>query len=79
MKEIKVNPPVKGFVDNILSYAEQSDKVVIKQLERDSTEEIHPEVLYLTIPSEWTCTYHQLINYIADAGKGIQVDWYNCR
>ena len=71
MEEIKVNRPVKEFVDNILSYAEQSDKVVVKQLERDSTEEIHPEVLYLTIPSEWTCTYHQLINYIADAGKGI--------
>lgn len=71
MEEIKVNRPVKEFVDNILSYAGQHNKVVVKQLERDSTEEIHPEVLYLTIPSEWTCTYHQLINYIADAGKGI--------
>ena len=70
MEEIKVNRPVKE-VNNVNSTTGQYNKVVVKQLERDSTEEIHPEVLYLTIPSEWTCTYHQLINYIADAGKGI--------
>lgn len=55
MKEIKVNRPVKEFADNA----------------NPNTEEIHPEVLYLTIPSEWTCTYHQLINYVADSGKAI--------
>lgn len=71
MKEIKVTRPVKEAVDNESSITGQFNKVVVKQLEKDSTEEIHPEVLYLTIPSEWTCTYHQLINYIADAGKGI--------
>ena len=70
MEEIKVNRPVKE-VNNVTSTSGQYNKVVVKQLERDSTEEIHPEVLYLTIPSEWTCTYHQLINYVADAGKGI--------
>ena len=42
MEEIKVNRPVKEFVDNALSYAEQYDKVVVKQIERDSIEEIHP-------------------------------------
>lgn len=71
MEEIKVTRPVKEAVDNESSITWQFNKVVVKQLERDSTEEIHPEVLYLTIPSEWTCTYHQLINYVADAGKGI--------
>lgn len=71
MEEIKVTRPVKESVDNESSITGQFNKVVVKQLERDSTEEIHPEVLYLTIPSEWTCTYHQLINYMADAGKGI--------
>ena len=71
MEEIKVNRPVKEVDDNLSSITGQFNKVVVKQLERDSTEEIHPEVLYLTIPSEWTCTYHQLINYVADAGKGI--------
>ena len=70
MEEIKVNRPVKE-VNNVTSTSGQYNKVVVKQLERDSTEEIHPEVLYLTIPSEWTCTYHQLINYVADAGKAI--------
>ncbi len=70
MEEIKVNRPVKE-VTNVTSTTGKFNKVVVKQLERDSTEEIHPEVLYLTIPSEWTCTYHQLINYVADAGKGI--------
>lgn len=71
MEEIKVTRPVKEAVDNESSITGQFNKVVVKQLERDSTEEIYPEVLYLTIPSEWICTYHQLINYIADAGKGI--------
>ena len=51
MEEIKVNRPVKGFVDSMTFTAGQYNKVVVKQLERDSTEEIHPEVLYLTIPS----------------------------
>ena len=74
MEEIKVTRPVKEVVDNESSITGQFNKVVVKQLERDSTEEIHPEVLYLTIPSEWTCTYHQLINYVADAGKGIVDD-----
>lgn len=71
MEEIKVTRPVKEAVDNDSSITGQFNKVVVKQLERNSNEEIHPEVLYLTIPSEWTCTYHQLINYVADAGKGI--------
>ena len=70
MEEIMVNRPVKE-VDDSTSVTGKFNKVVVKQLERDSTEEIHPEVLYLTIPSEWTCIYHQLINYVADAGKGI--------
>ena len=71
MEEIKVNSPVKEVDDNLSSITGQFNKVVVKQLERDSTEDIHPEILYLTIPSEWTCTYYQLINYVADAGKGI--------
>ena len=70
MEEIKVNRPVKD-INNVTSTTGQYNKVVVKQLEKDSIEEIHPEVLYLTIPSEWTCVYHQLINYVADAGKSI--------
>lgn len=50
MEEIKVNRPVKEVDDNT-SVTGKFNKVVVKQLERDSTEEIHPEVLYLTIPS----------------------------
>ena len=48
MEEIKVNRPVKEFVDNANPNTEQ--------LKSNNTEEIHPEVLYLTIPSDWTCT-----------------------
>ena len=50
MEEIKVNRPVKEVDDNLSSITGQFNKVVVKQLERDSTEEIHPEVLYITIP-----------------------------
>ena len=71
MKEVKLIRPVKKSVINTNSYTEQYNKSIVNQLESDGTEEIHPEVLYLTIPSEWTCTYHQLINYIADTGKDI--------
>lgn len=71
MKEVKLIRPVKESVTNTNSYTEQYNKGIVNQLESDSIEEIQPEVLYLTIPSEWTCTYHQLINYVADAGKDI--------
>lgn len=71
MKEVKLIRPVKKSVTNTNSYTEQYNKSIVNQLESDGTEEIHPEVLYLTIPSKWTCTYHQLINYVADAGKDI--------
>lgn len=71
MKEVKLIRPVKKSVTNTNSYTEQYNKGIVNQLESDGTEEIHPEVLYLTIPSKWTCTYHRLINYVADAGKDI--------
>lgn len=71
MEEIKITSTIKESLDNTNFNTRQYDKVVVKQLESDSIEEIHPEVLYLTIPSEWICTYHQLINYVADAGKDI--------
>lgn len=71
MKEVKLIRPVKKSVTNTNSYTEQYNKSIVNQLESDGTEEIHPEVLYLTIPSKWTCTYHRLINYVADAGKDI--------
>lgn len=71
MEEIKITNTIKESLDNTNFNIRQYDKVVVKQLESDSIEEIHPEVLYLTIPSKWICVYHQLINYIADAGKTI--------
>ena len=33
--------------------------------------EIVPEHIYLTIPTEWVCTYHQLLVAIADLGKNM--------
>lgn len=33
--------------------------------------EIKPEYLYLTIPANWVCVYHKLLNYMADFGKTI--------
>lgn len=69
MEKININRPVKDIVGE--TDTGQFNRVVVKPLEKDNTEEINPEVVYLTIPSEWVCTYHQLINYVADAGKDI--------
>lgn len=37
-------------------------------------EEINPEYIYLTIPSNWVCIYHKLLVYMADFGKTIVDD-----
>ena len=37
-------------------------------------EEINPEYVYLTIPSDWVCIYHKLLTYMADFGKTIVDD-----
>lgn len=36
--------------------------------------EIQPEFLYLTIPSDYICTYHKLLVYLADFGKDLLND-----
>ena len=36
--------------------------------------EINPEFLYLTIPSDYVCTYHKLLVYLADFGKNLLDD-----
>ena len=79
MEQIKVtgfsNPPVEESSGSVYQgstlIGDTYNKVVTKQISRNSTEEISPEVVYMTIPREWVCTYHQLINYMADAGKAI--------
>ena len=38
--------------------------------------EIHPEYVYLTIPSEYICVYHKLLVALIDFGKDIQTN--NC-
>lgn len=40
----------------------------------DNIVEINPEYLYLTIPSEYVCTYHKLLVYLADFGKKLLDD-----
>lgn len=35
------------------------------------TEQINPEVVYLTIPVEWVCIYHKLLIVLSDIGKKI--------
>ena len=32
------------------------------------------EYIYLKIPAEWICTYHKLLNYMADFGKIMIID-----
>lgn len=42
--------------------------------------EITPKQVYMIIPEDWVCTYHQLINYLADAGKSIIDDCsFSCK
>lgn len=56
------------------------NKVVVEKELHSETEEINPELVYMTIPAEWVCLYHQLINYLADAGKSIIDDCsYACK
>lgn len=42
--------------------------------DKESMVEIQPELLYLTIPSEYVCTYHKLLVYLADFGKKLLDD-----
>lgn len=35
---------------------------------------IQPELLYLTIPADYVCTYHKLLVYLADFGKKLLDD-----
>ncbi len=84
MKEIKIpnidtaNLPVKDISDEI--DINNYNKVVVKKHHHPETKEIYPELVYMTIPAEWVCVYHQLINYLADAGKSIIDDCsYACK
>lgn len=36
--------------------------------------EIKPELLYLTIPADYVCTYHKLLVYLSDFGKELLDD-----
>lgn len=42
--------------------------------DKESMVEIQPELLYLTIPAEYVCTYHKLLVYLADFGKKLLDD-----
>lgn len=42
--------------------------------DKESMVEIQPELLYLTIPVEYVCTYHKLLVYLADFGKKLLDD-----
>lgn len=41
---------------------------------KDNLVEIQPELLYLTIPADYVCTYHRLLVYLADFGKNLLDD-----
>ena len=44
----------------------------VQSVTEDNTlQEIHPEYVYLTIPSEYVCVYHKLLTYMADFGKSM--------
>lgn len=72
MERIKVNtistPPIK---DNIPRDSSSTFNKVYTGTDRNSNIEINPEFIYCTIPKDYVCTYHKLINYLADAGKEI--------
>lgn len=40
----------------------------------DTFVQINPEYAYLTIPTEYICTYHKLLVYLADFGKDLLSD-----
>lgn len=40
----------------------------------DTIIEINPEYTYLTIPSQYVCTYHKLLIYLSDFGKKLLDD-----
>lgn len=42
--------------------------------DKESMVEIQPELLYLTIPADYVCTYHKLLVYLADFGKKLLDD-----
>lgn len=75
MEKIKVInsyiPPVK---ESIASDSSSTYAKVFTKVDRDSNIEINPEYVYCTIPKDYVCTYHKLINYLADAGKDIMDD-----
>ena len=52
--------------------ADTYNQVYVK--EKESLVEIKPELLYLTIPSDYVCTYHKLLVYLADFGKKLLDD-----
>ncbi len=84
MKVIKLNNDSSGSrpVESINDVIDTNNynKVVVDKDIHPETEEINPEVVYMTIPAEWVCLYHQLINYLADAGKSIIDDCsYACK
>ena len=42
--------------------------------DKETMVEIQPELLYLTIPTDYVCTYHKLLVYLADFGKKLLDD-----
>lgn len=43
----------------------------MSNIDVNELEEIYPEYVYLTIPSNWVCVYHKLLTYMSDFGKTI--------
>jgi len=52
--------------------ADRYNQVYIE--DKDNLVEIQPELLYLTIPVDYVCTYHKLLVYLADFGKNLLDD-----
>lgn len=45
------------------------NEVHVKHTDINDLQEINPEYVYLTIPTEYVCIYHKLLVYMADFGK----------
>ena len=51
--------------------ANEFNEVYASGTKKSELEEIKVEYVYLTIPSEWICTYHKLLVYLSDLGEDI--------
>lgn len=71
MEKIKVNSYIPPVEENVASDSSSTYAKVVTKINRNDNIEISPEYIYCTIPKDYVCVYHKLINYLADAGKDI--------